>query len=300
MNSVESQQPEVITLCPNGAPGSEHWTHQEQESTSPPPWNTRDVRNVSNPSLIAHLPERTAATGAAVIVCPGGAFHGLAIQHEGVDVARWLNARGVAAFVLKYRLVQTPVSDEEFLRQMQEAMQQPPSERDAQIREVTRPVVPLAIADGRQAMKVVRERAAEWGIDPDRIGMIGFSAGGRVTAGVALEHDEISRPSFAAVIYGALWENIVVPPDAPPLFIALASDDDLAVQPCLALYSAWRFAGHPAELHIYAQGSHGFGMRKQGLPSDTWIDRFGDWLKAQGLLEPQVAAVAAHSEAAPF
>jgi acetyl esterase/lipase len=246
---------------------------------------------------MAYLPDQAVATGAAVIVCPGGAFHGLAIEHEGIDVARWLNGQGVAAFVLKYRLVRTPASDEEFLRQVQEAMQRPASERDTRMLEVTRPVVPLAVADGRQAMKLVRERAAEWDLAQDRIGMVGFSAGGRVVAGVALEHDDASRPDFAGVIYGALWEEITVPPDAPPLFIALAANDDLAVRPCLDLYSAWWSTGHPAELHIYAQGGHGFGMRKQGLPIDTWIDRFADWLGAQRLLETQRPAVTAHSAA---
>ena len=113
---------------------------------------------------------------------------------------------------------------------------------------------------------------------------MGFSAGGRVTAGVALEHDAQSRPDFAAPIYGALWEDITVPADAPPLFMALANDDELAVEPGLALYSAWRAAGHPVELHIYAQGGHGFGMRKQGLPADHWIDRFGEWLQVQGFV----------------
>src|SRR6266702_606686 len=133
------------------------------------------------------------------------------------------------------------------------------------MRELTRQIGPLAIAGGQQAMKVVRQPASQWGLAPARIGMIGFSAGGRVTVGVALEHDAESRPNFAAPIYGALWEDLAVPADAPPLFIALANDDELAVDPGIALYCAWRAAGHPVELHIYAQGGHGFGMRKQGL-----------------------------------
>src|SRR5207302_5877708 len=127
---------------------------------------------------------------------------------------------------------------------------------------------PLAIADGRQSVALVRQHAAEWGIAPDRIGLLGFSAGGRVTAGVALEHDDASRPDFAAVIYGALWENLEVPADAPPLFVLVANDDELAAANCLDLFSAWRTAGHPAELHVFAQGGHGFGMNQQGLPSD--------------------------------
>jgi acetyl esterase/lipase len=151
--------------------------------------------------------------------------------------------------------------------------------------EVTKQIAPLAVADGQQAMKVVRGRAAEWGIDPDRIGMMGFSAGARVTIGVALEHDVESRPNFAAPIYGALWEEIDVPADAPPMFIALANDDELVgVDPSLTLYRAWRAAHHPVELHIYAGGGHGFGMRKQGLTADSWIEQFGEWLMVQGLM----------------
>jgi len=113
---------------------------------------------------------------------------------------------------------------------------------------------------------------------------MGSSAGGRVTIGVVLEHDTESRPNFAASIYGALWEDLAVPAGAPPLFIALANDDELAVDPGVALYCAWRAAGQSVELHIYAQGGHGFGMRKQGLPADHWIDRFGEWLQVQGFM----------------
>jgi acetyl esterase/lipase len=134
-------------------------------------------------------------------------------------------------------------------------------------------------------MKVVRGRGAEWGIDSDRIGIMGFSAGARVTAGVVHEYDAESRPNFAAPIYGALWEEINVPADAPPLFIAVANDDELVgVGPSVALYTAWRAAHHPVELLIYAQGGHGFGMRKQDLPVDHWIDCFGEWLQVQGFM----------------
>ncbi len=272
-------QPEVIPLWPGDPPGSEDWNQQEQETFAPPPISFRSVRNATQPTLTAFLPHPSKASGTAAIICPGGGFHALAIDHEGIDVARWLNARGVAAFVLKYRLLATEVRDEDFERQFQENL----SDRN-KIREVTKQIGPLAIADGQQAVKIVRQRASEWSLAPNRIGIMGFSAGGRVTAGVALEYDAQSRPNFAAPIYGALWEDITVPADAPPLFMALANDDELAVEPGLALYSAWRAAGHPVELHIYAQGGHGFGMRKQGLPADHWIDRFGEWLAVQGLL----------------
>lgn len=271
--------PERNDLWPNGAPGSENWSHQEQETTLPPPYGGRVIRNVTQPTLTAFLPPPSLACGTAVIVCPGGAFHFLSIESEGTEVARWLNERGVAAFVLKYRLVPTAVRDEDFFKEVDEAFSNP-----NKMRELTGPIVPLAIADGQQAMKVVRQRASTWGVAPERIGMMGFSAGGGVTTGVALEYDADSRPNFAAPVYGALWEDIAVPADAPPLFIALANNDERAVKPSLALYSAWRAADHPVELHIYAKGGHGFGMKKQGLPSDHWIDLFGEWLQEQGFL----------------
>ena len=271
MNSAD--QPKAIPLWPDGAPGSEDWTQQEQETVLPPPESIKVVHNVTEPTLTAFLPNPSVASGTAIIVCPGGAFHMLAIDHEGLDVAHWLSARGVAAFVLKYRLVPTAMREEDFVKQIQ-SLPEP-----NKLKELTRQIEPLAIADGQQAMKVVRQHASQWGIAPDRIGMMGFSAGGRVTVGVALEHDAQSRPHFAAAIYGALWEEIIVPADAPALFIALANDDEIAVEPSVALYRAWRAAGQPVELHIYAQGGHGFGMRKQGLPADHWIDRFGEWLQ---------------------
>ena len=274
-----ADQPEVIPLWPNGAPGSEDWTQQEQETFAPPPISFRTVRNVTQPTLTAFLPHPTVATGTAVVICPGGAFHSLAIDHEGMDVARWLSTRGVAAFVLKYRLLPTEVRDEDFQRRVEETLL-----GLNKMREVTRQIGPLAIADGQQAMKVVRQRASKWRIDPNRIGIMGFSAGGRVTIGVVLEHDTDSRPNFAASIYGALWEDLAVPAGAPPLFIALANDDELAVDPGVALYCAWRAPGQSVELHIYAQGGHGFGMREQGLPADHWIDRFGAWLQVQGFM----------------
>lgn len=279
-----TDQPRVIPLWSGSPPGSEHWTHQEQEDTFMP--SRKDVRNVSQPSLVVYLPEAAVGTRAGIIICPGGGFHGLSIEHEGIEVARWLTARGVAAFVLKYRLLPTPPSDHDYAEQIQALIQADSDQRKRRLHEVTHEIAPLAIADGLQAVKLVREHAADWGIAPDRVGMVGFSAGARVTVGVATHADSDSRPDFVAAIYGALWEEVAVPVDGPPLFIALATDDELAAEPCLQLYSAWRSAGRPVELHSYAQGGHGFGMNTQGLPSDHWIEHLGDWLTWQGLLEP--------------
>jgi len=276
-----ADQPQIIRLWPAGAPGSEGWTQQEQETLAPPPIGIRVVRNVTQPTLTAFPPDRAAATGAAVIVCPGGAFHFLAIEHEGTEVARWLNARGVVAFVLRYRLIETAVDEEAFIQQMQQNR----ADRD-RFRQRRQALQPLVVADGLQAVKLVRRHAAEWGLAPNRIGIMGFSAGGSVTTGVALEYDADSRPDFAAPIYSAPRDAISVPANAPPLFIAVAHDDPFAATSSVPLYSAWSAAGRSAELHIYSKGGHGFGMHKQGLPADHWIDHFGDWLRVQGVLEP--------------
>ena len=269
-------RPEIIPLWPDGAPGSEDWDQEEQESVLPP--SLKVIRNVAQPTLTAYRPSAPVATGAAVIVCPGGAFHFLSIDMEGTDVARWLNARGVAAFVLKYRLIRT---GEDFPAQVRETL----ADRNRMAGLMKR-LTPLVLADGQQAVRVVRRRAAEWGLAPERIGMIGFSAGGMVTESVALQHDADSRPDYAAVIYDAGEGGPPVPADAPPLFVLCADDDLMASPKSVRLYSDWKAAGHPVELHIYSKGGHGFGMTKQGLPTDGWIERFGDWLQMQGLLEP--------------
>ncbi len=277
-------QSKVIPVWPNGAPGSEHWTQQEAEYL-----NERKepmVRNVVVPTLTAFLPSPSSANGTAVIVCPGGGFRFLSWETEGTAVAKWLSARGVAAFVLKYRLVDTGASEEEFreavaamMRSLANSGTLPPLPEDM------RAIAGLAAADGRQAMKVVRRHASEWGIAPDRIGMMGFSAGGFLTMGVVMDHDAESRPNFAAPIYGGDANGAPVAADAPPLFILAANDDPIWAGSA-QLYSDWKAAGRPVELHIYSKGGHGFGLRKQNLPVDHWIDRFGDWLEVQGLLQP--------------
>jgi acetyl esterase/lipase len=243
------------------------------------------VRNVVSPTLTAFLPERSKANGTAIIICPGGAFRFLSWQNEGTDVAEWLRARGVSAFVLKYRLVDMGATEAEFQKRLDEFFR--PKAQDKNKRDANADAVPkLAAEDGRQAIRVVRKRASEWGIDPDRIGILGFSAGGVVTYESALHYDADSRPSFAAPIYGPPSDPFTVPADAPPIFILCADDDRSAATRSANLYAAWTAAGKSAELHVYSKGGHGFGMRKQGLPVDAWIERFGDWLAVQGLLKP--------------
>lgn len=269
----------VIPLYPGAAPGSESWTQQERGYYSRS-WEGPVVANVSKPSLTAYLPTRDKATGAAAVVCPGGGFFALAIDNEGTEMATWLAARGIAAFVLRYRVAQTGADATiEFATALT---------RPGRFDSITRPIIPLAVADGRAAVVYVRAHAAEFGISPERVGIIGFSAGGTLAAALAFDYDRDSRPAFVAPIYaytGSLKLD-VVPPDAPPMFVAAASDDQLGLAPAsVALYSKWIAARKPAELHMYAKGGHGFGMRKQGMASDAWIDQFGNWLALQGFLK---------------
>lgn len=269
----------VIPLYPGKAPGSENWDWKESEMQSDL-WRTRVVYNVSAPTLTVYLPPPAIANGTAVVVCPGGAFHALSIDSEGNDVAKWLSAKGVAAFVLKYRLVKSNTDD-------------PIKELSAKMAEGKRfdednaKLIPLAIKDGMEAIRYVKKNASEFNVNPDRVGIIGFSAGGTVAAGATYQGEGETRPAFAAPIYAYLplsLKDVAAPENAPPLFIAAASDDQLNLAPhSIALYNQWLAAKAPVELHMYSTGGHGFGMRTQYLPSDTWIDRFGEWLEAQGL-----------------
>ena len=284
--AAQAQQ-QVIPVWPGAAPGSENWTQKEETTTFPGhPTGGSLVRNVTHPTLTVFLPDPSTASGTGVVVCPGGGFHFLSWNSEGTEVAKWLSAHGIAAFVLKYRLVDTGPTEEDFQKSV--AAMFSSIGKGGGLSEPMRQVRPLAIADGREAVKVVRQHASEWGIDPNRIGLMGFSAGGVVTMGVVLEHDASSRPDFAAPIYGAgIAEGETTPTDAMPLFILCASDDPIAAAGSVATYSKWKAAGHSVELHVYAKGGHGFGMNQQGLPSDHWIERFDDWLKEEGLLGPK-------------
>lgn len=269
--SAFAAEPKVIPLYAGAVPGSENWNYEETSAVGPKDTVLR-VGNITHPTLTTYLPEAGSSNGTAVIICPGGGFRYLAINSEGTELATWLNSLGVTAFVLKYRVMRTGDADANDPAKMAERRKQ---------------VIPMAIADGRQAVRLVRSGAAEWGINPDRIVILGFSAGGYVAAGVALQHDAESRPNYVAPIYPGTPDDVTAPADAPPMFIVQA-DDDKTVQPInhsIHLYQAWKKAGISAELHIYSRGGHGFGMRKHNLPADTWPDRFRDWLDVQGLLK---------------
>ena len=269
--ALSSTEPKVLPLWPGGAPGSENWNYEEWERVGPQD-EVKRIHNVTRPTLAVYLPDPSSATGTGVVVCPGGGFRHLAFNLEGTDVAEWLNSLGVAAFVLKYRVARTSETDD----------------KDTPTREQVKTVIPFAIADGQQAIRVVRAHAADWGVRSDRIGILGFSAGGYVAASAALHYDSQSRPNFVAPIYPGTPEDVTPSPDAPPIFLVHA-DDDKTVAPLdhsIRLYEAWKKAGIPAEVHIYSRGGHGFGMRKRGLPADMWTERFRDWLAVQGLLKP--------------
>lgn len=270
----------VIPLYTGAAPGSESWTQPERTYFSRE-WQGPVVANVTRPSLTAYLPAAGKATGAAAVICPGGGFFALSIDNEGTSLAKWLAERGVAAFVLRYRVAQTGANaTAEFGASLV---------RPGAFDSITRPIVPLAIADARAAMTYVRAHAAEFNVSAQRVGIIGFSAGGTLAAALAFQYDSVSRPAFAAPIYAYTTplKLDAVPSDAPPLFVAAATDDQLGLAPSsVALYSKWIAARKPAELHMYVKGGHGFGMRKQGTASDAWIDAFGNWLSLQGFLKP--------------
>jgi acetyl esterase/lipase len=275
--STTAQQ-KVIQLYNGAAPGSESWTYNEQEYK--PGSNDGLIYNVSHPTLTVYPADAGTANGTAIIVCPGGGFYILAYHHEGTDVARWLNKKGVTVFLLKYRLGQSQTYN-------------PGQELGANMKksdfgEKIAPVIPLSIADGRTAIQYVRAHAAEYKIKPTQIGIMGFSAGGTVAAASAFNYTAENRPDFVAPVYGFIPPTVQGPvaDDAPPLFLAVASDDNLNLAShSVDMYTKWLKAKKPVELHAYEKGSHGFGMHQQNIPTDTWIERFGDWLGLLGYIK---------------
>lgn len=269
-----AQQAE-IELYDGVAPGSESWTWTEQTMGAA---GSRIMLDVSRPTITPFIPANP--NGTAIIIAPGGAFHLLSIDNEGVAVARKLNEMGITAFVLKYRLVHTDLSKPE-----NNLMTLLSTRNYAKLDSINAPVVPLALQDGLTAMKYVRQHAREYGLDPGRIGFMGFSAGATLTMSVIYNAEYDSRPNFVAPIYGYADAIIgsEVPVENTPIFIAAASDDDLGLAShSVRIYSKWLEAGQPVELHMYEKGGHGFGMSKQNLPVDSWIQRFGEWLLSHG------------------
>lgn len=258
---------EVIRLWPSGAPDTpKEWTEPEYQGKE-------SITFVSTPTLTVVRPSAGKANGTAMIVAPGGAFAGLAWRLEGVEIAEWLAGRGITAFILKYRV-----------RPRQGGAPLPAIRPGVDPMEQFKPAVDLAMADGMQAVRLVRQEAARFGIKPNRVGFIGFSAGAMTAMNVILKGDAQSRPDFAAPIYGAMPDR-PVPAGSPPLFVVVATDDKIMFGRSIEIFNRWIASGNRAELHVYEKGGHGFGMRRKGLPVDLWPQAFEAWLKDKVLLQ---------------
>ena len=267
--------PAVVKLWPGKAPGEVKDIGPEQlAEPKPGQAAVKRLGNVSEPTITVYQPLKDKATGAAVVVAPGGGYSILAIEHEGTQTCEWLASLGVTAVLLKYRVPN---------------------------REGLTPANKAAVQDAQRAVSVVRAKAADWGIDPNRVGMLGFSAGGNLTAWsmchAAREYEKVDaaddlpfRPNFAVLVYpggllekdGTLKPEFKVTKETPPTCFVHASNDN--AEQSVALYSALKKAGVPAEMHLYATGGHGFGMRKSGTPTAAWPDRVADWLGTRGYL----------------
>ncbi|HET6725643.1 MAG TPA: alpha/beta hydrolase [Gammaproteobacteria bacterium] len=282
MTARADEAPPTINIWPGVAPGSEHWT-----------WKERVFRNVEvggkhlgtiiedvvTPTLTIYLPERGKATGAGVVVAPGGACIGLAMDIEGADVARELQKRGIAAFVLKYRLKHKLV----------EGMPKNLNEDEA---------CRWGIADAVQALKVVRRHSRQWNVSPNRVGIVGFSAGGMLASETLAQKDAALRPDFAGLIYGAPFASMpaipatlpegykLVSPALPPVFMAWAQDDTDADYAMVRFYKLLKAEGYAPEAHIYHAGGHGFGLGKRGATNSHWLQEFYWWLQAEGFTKP--------------
>jgi len=262
-------EPQTILLWPDGAPGSERKNSAgkiPEEVVRVNENGEHIVSGIHHPSITAYLPAKDKSTGAAIVIAPGGGHRELWMDHEGYNVAKWLSDHGVAAFVLKYRLAREPGS--------------------------TYTVEGSALPDIKRAIRLVRSRALQWGLDPERIGVMGFSAGGelaalaatRVDAGTAAATDpvehESSKPAFQALLYPAVPHDMNLSKETPPAFLACGEDDrqDIA-QGLPELYLALKRAGVSTELHVYAGVGHGFGVRESnGPPVSGWTQLFLEWL----------------------
>jgi acetyl esterase/lipase len=280
--AVSVAQPTVLKVWPGKVPGEKEAIGEEKVlEQKPGEKKVQRITNVSMPTLSVYRPEKGKETGAAVIICPGGGYNILAWDLEGEEVAQWLNSIGVTGFVLKYRVP----------RRADDAKDKAPAG---------------AFQDAQRAMSLVRSKAKEFGVDPDRIGMLGFSAGGNLTARVATgfdkrtyepidEVDQVScRPNFAALIYPGgivnkdrteLLPDIAIHKNVPPLFFVHAANDPVPCENSILMFLAARSAEVPSEMHIYASGGHGFGLRPSDEPVSTWPQRCADWMKKSGWLQ---------------
>lgn len=265
-------EPQVVVLWPGGAPGSEGKSGEEQIRLAN---GERVLTSIHKPSLTAYLPAKDKATGAAIVIAPGGGHRELWSDHEGHNIARWLSERGVAAFILKYRLAR---------------------EKDS-----TYKVEEHSLADTRRAVRLVRRRAAEWNVNASRVGVMGFSAGGELAALAAMRPeaasptaaDDVDKesgiPSFQVLVYPAIPQQLQITKETPPAFLVCGETDRQNISQGLAeLYLSLKRAGASAELHVYANVGHGFGFRPASkAPSTAWVERLHEWLGVKGMLAAQ-------------
>jgi acetyl esterase/lipase len=286
---------QVLPLWPGKPPGTQ--SALKEGSIQVPNTNLHILRNVTLPTLTVFLPKSGNPSKTAVIIAPGGGFRVLAIDQEGYWVADWFAQHGIAAFVLKYRLAPTPQSDEEILPGGRAPM--PPTGAPGAAPGAGAPTNPMmiplppdaqpnAVADGLQAIKLVRSNAAKWGIAPDRVLFMGFSAGAALTAGTMLAENQAERPNYAGVIYGGPIGGPIpsIPANTPPAFLAVAGDDPLAGTAEIKFFEALREAKASPELHVYRSGQHGFSMQLRNGTSDHWIDELYWWMTSYGLTKP--------------
>ena len=259
-----------IPLYPGVAPGSENWNYPERSAGTA---DRPQAQNIVRPVLLYYPADKATAVGTAMIVAPGGGFRTLMMSYEGVDVAKRLNQMGVDAFILKYRTTYVDPDAPPAAGGRGSAATGPQAGQN--VRE-------MAGADGQQAVRLLRQQAAEFGVQPRRIGMIGYSAGGAVLLST-LYGPADGRPDFAVPVYAAGANSNPPPEGGPPLFIAVAGDDQtVGYQGSIDLFGAWRKAGLAAELHVFQTGQHGFG--KKGGGADRYLDRVEEWLKLNGWL----------------
>jgi acetyl esterase/lipase len=273
-------EPNAIVLGTGGVdnqPAAETWFRQ---------WGDPMARNISQATLTPFLPKPGTANGAAVIVAPGGAFRWLSMGNEGWEVAQALADKGIAAFVLKYRLFPTPESFDSFKASMNRPLMPPPARSDSS--RTAAPAGPFhmdlsnQLADAEAAYALILKRAREWGVDTARIGMIGFSAGAGLTMHSTL-HSKTMKLAFIGPIYGGMGP-VNVPKNAPPMFNVIATDDFL-FRGQFGVIDSWFKAGIPVEFHLYQNGGHGFGLGNPNRTSNRWFDAFMHWLEVNGFLK---------------